>query len=372
MRWPRTLSLYVAREVALYTLLGLAAITIVMVARHLVDVLDKLIGAGFRAQDLFTLVRLFGAMLAAYALPIAFLFGVLLAIGRMASDAEITAQRACGVGLRALLIPIGVLAVALSALTSRLTLEVESAARREMSLVVRHLLVRGASVEPGSFTSVGDRTLYVDAREDGGKLRGVVISDRSDPERPFLVFAESGQMHLDEAKAEWVLHLERGDVHVEPSADEPDRYQRVAFEQLEYRIDVTDAISPEALLRARSLPLDELRATVARIESGADPGPLREPPAVYATDLQRRYAMPAAPAVFALLGVPLGIRRKRGARSYGALLCAAIAFAYYSFESFCELLATERGLPPRLVVWLPNLCFAGLGLALLVRARQAS
>ena len=43
MRWPRTLSLYVAREIFAYTLLGLAAISVVMVTRSLVRVLDELI-----------------------------------------------------------------------------------------------------------------------------------------------------------------------------------------------------------------------------------------------------------------------------------------------------------------------------------------
>ena len=52
MRWPRTLSWYVTREVVSYTLIGLAAITTVMVARSLVRVLDELIGAGFVLADL--------------------------------------------------------------------------------------------------------------------------------------------------------------------------------------------------------------------------------------------------------------------------------------------------------------------------------
>ncbi len=369
MRWPRTLSLYVAREVVLYTLLGLAAITIVMATRNLMDVLEKLIGAGLEAGDLLTILRLIGTMLTVYALPVSFLFGVLLAIGRMAADVEITAMRACGVGIRGLLLPIGLLGLGLSVLTLQLTLYVEPAAQRDMSLAVRRLVVRGAAVEAGRFSSVGDRTLYVDERSEDGRLRGVVIADRSDPERPFLVFAESGRMQLDEATAEWVLRLERGDVHLEPSERSPERYRRLAFEHLEYRIDMRHAIDP--LLRPRALPLDELRAKVAALDAGRDPGPLRQPPAEYRTHLQQRYAMPAAPALFALVGVPLGMRRKRGARSYGAIVCAVLAFGYYALASFCELLANESGFPPG-VVWLPNLAFLALGLGLLAHARRAS
>jgi lipopolysaccharide export LptBFGC system permease protein LptF len=130
-------------------------------------------------------------------------------------------------------------------------------------------------------------------------------------------------------------------------------------------------MNPNQPLRAREMPLAELRAVVARIAAGSQE-PLREERSAYATNLERRYALPAAPALFALVGVPLGMQRKRGARSYGVILCALLAFGYYALESFSESLATGRGFPPRLAMWLPNLAFAAVGAILLVRARRTS
>jgi lipopolysaccharide export system permease protein len=361
----------VAREVAAYTLIGLAAITIVMVARSLVRVLDQLIGAGLLGEDVLRVVSLLAAMLAIYALPVSFLFGVLLAIGRMAGDVEIIAMRACGVGLRGLLAPIALLGVGLSLSTLVLCLDVEPAARREMTATVRTLLLRGASVEPGHFNTVGDRTLYADERDGAHGLRGILISDRTDPKRPFLVFAESGEMRFDEQRGELRLSLERGDVHMDSHDGDGERYQRMGFDRLEYKIDVAHLMSPNQLRRPREMPLAELREVVDRIASGSDEE-LRDEKSAYATNLERRYALPAAPALFALVGVPLGMQRKRGARSYGVILCAVLAFGYYALQSFCELLATEKGFPPRLAAWLPNLLFAAMGAALLVRARRST
>ena len=370
MRWPRTLSLYVTREIVAYTLLGLAAISVVMVTRSLVRVLDELIGAGFLLEDLLTVVVLLGAILAIYALPVSFLFGVLLAMGRMASDVEITAMRACGIGMRGILAPVGLLGLLLSGLTLHLSLDVEPSARRSMSTAVRRMLVRGASVEAGRFSTVGDRTVYVDERVGRRQLRGIMISDRSDPERPFLVFAEGGEMQLDEERAELRLRLERGDVHIDSRRDD-DRHQRVHFERFEYKIDVAALMGEAPQQRPREMPLAELRSVVARLDAGEDPGPLREEPPAYAANLQRRYAMPLAPALFALVGVPLGMRRQRGARSFGVIVCALLAFGYYALHSFCELLVLESGFPAQLV-WLPNAIYAAVGLALVVRVRRAS
>lgn len=371
-RWLRTVWLYIAREVVLYTLLGLAAITVVMVTRSLVRVLDELIGAGFHLEDFLTVVRLLGTMLFVYALPVSFLFGVLLAIGRMAADVEITAMRACGIGVAGILLPVAVLGTGFSALTLELTLDVEPGARRDMTTAVRRMLVRGATVAAGQFNTVGDRTLYVDEREGANRLRGIVISDRTDPERPFVIFAEEGEMRLDADAGELSLLLERGDLHVEPDSVVDARYQRVSFERFEYTIDMGRMLGPRAYPRAKEMSLEELRDTVERIEAGEPDLLLRDEPRVYATNLQRRYATPVAPMLFALVGVPLGMRRTRGARSFGVLLCAALAFVYYGLQSFCEFLSTDGVLEPWIALWIPNAAFAALGVALLVRARRAT
>ena len=268
MRATRTLSLYVTREVIQYTLLGLAAITMILATRNLVRVLDKLIGAGFLFSDLLALLRLFGAELLVYTLPISFLFGVLLAIGRMSADVELTAMRACGVGIATVALPPLTLGLLLSALSGYLTLEATPAAHREMRVVVSRMLLRGAAIEPGRFSSVGDRLLYVEERQDDNRLLGIVISDRTDIERPLMIFAKSGEMALDEESGELKLRLEDGDIHVDPSSNPDALYQRLSFATFEYAIDITGYLTPSSKRRAREMSTPELREVVARIESG--------------------------------------------------------------------------------------------------------
>ena len=144
MRAPRTLVAYLLREVVLYTLLGLAAIIVVLVTQNLIRALDDLVAAGLRGRDLLLVIRLLGTMLVVYALPISFLFGVLLAIGRMSADVEILAMRTCGIGLRTFALPVILLGLLLSATTLHFTLEAEPAARREMHEAIKAMLARGA------------------------------------------------------------------------------------------------------------------------------------------------------------------------------------------------------------------------------------
>jgi lipopolysaccharide export system permease protein len=369
MRVPRTLWFYILRGVLQYTLIGLAAITMVLVTRNMVRMLDWLIGAGFLLSDLAAVLQLLGTMLAAYTLPISFLFGVLLAFGRMAGDVEILAMRACGVGLRQIALPVVIAGALISLFTWKLTLEIEPAARRAMTAAAATMLMRGAVVEPGNFTNIGSRLLYVDERDPEGGLSGVVISDDSNVGYPIMIFAESGEISLNERAGMLTFRLENGDIHMRPPEDPDGLYQRIAFSVFDYDIDVTGVLAPTGKPRAREMNHEELLATIARIEAGDLSDLSESDPITYSLHLHRRFAAPLAPLLFGLVGVPIGMRRKRGARSWGALLCAGVAFSYYMLQSFCEFVAIRGWLPPGPATWIPNLVFAALAIWLLRRAR---
>lgn len=370
MRAPKTVVGYVLREVLLYTALGLAAIILVLVTRNLIRTLEDLVDAGFTAMDLLLVVQLLGTMLFIYALPVSFLFGVLLAIGRMAADVEITAMRACGIGLRTFTVPILVFGLIFSAFTWRLTLESEPSARRQMRDALKTMLARGGVIEPGKFRRFGgSRLFYVEGRDSEGRLRGIVISDRSNPERPFMVFARSGAIQLDEDRGELVLDLADGDIHLEsPSGEE--RYQRIAFERFDYALDVGSILGDSRRRKAKEMSMEELGRTIERIERGDTRG-LRDPPAEYAMHWHSRMATPFAPALFGLVAVPIAMRRTRGARSMGMIWCAALASSYYVLQTLCEFLAVDGLFPVELAPWIPNLAFLALGVFLLMRARRA-
>ncbi|MDX1648267.1 MAG: LptF/LptG family permease, partial [Myxococcota bacterium] len=91
----------------------------------------------------------------------------------------------------------------------------------------------------------------------------------------------------------------------------------------------------------------------------------------YEIQIHRRLALPLAPVLFALVGLPLGLQRSRGARSYGALLCAGLVFGYYTLLSMGVYLAEQNQLPAWFALWMPNVTFAVIAAILLSRARHA-
>lgn len=370
MRASRTLSRYVVREVGLFTALGLATLVPLMVGRNLFQVLDDLVTADLASGDLWLLVRCVAAMLSPYALPIAFLLGALLAVGRMAADREVTALRACGLGLRSLLVPVLALGAGISGLTGYLMLEVEHRAQRELRARVHELATRGTLLAPGAARRLGERTLFVRERRPDGELGGVIVSDRSNPDRPMLVVAERGRLEPDAGSRQLRFRLGDGDIHFPRGTDAPG--QRIAFETFDYAFpaDALFAADPSRL-RPREMPMPELRAIVERARAG-DPlsGYRKRNPAAYLLQIHRRVALPFAPIVFALIAVPLGLRVRGNARAWAAVACGALVGGYYTLLMFGQLLALEGALPAAAAVWVPNGAFAAAGFGLLLAARR--
>lgn len=377
MRLPRILSRYVLREVAAYGLVGFLTFATILIAQNLLRRLEDLLAIGFDGHDFLVILGCFLAMFGAYAAPVAFLFGVLLAMGRLSSDSEVTAMQASGLGLRSLLTPVLALGLLISVATAWLLIDVEPFGRRQLRTLLEQVASRGGILEAGKFRGVGERMVFVTERDNDNNLRGVMISDRSDPARPYLVFAERGRFVFEPQTLIAHLQLEKGDVHLDDEKGDPKKHQRIAFEGLDYAFDVGVLLSESrATLKAREMPFSDLRALVRRFAAGENVeqigGARLQQPITYQLELQRRISLPLAPILFALVGVPLGLRRARGARSWGALLCIAVVFAYYALLTLSQFLGGGGVLPPAIALWLPNAVFAALATGLLVRARQRS
>ena len=225
-------------------------------------------------------------------------------------------------------------------------------------------------IEPGEFKRVGDRIVYVRSRDGDGGLERILISDRTDPERPFMIFAESGSFGWDGELGEARFRLRNGDIHLEPARPGGAQYQRIGFQNFVYSFPVKNLLELEtARLRPKDLTTAELRARLAALEDEPAPQSARAP-REYRVQIHRRYALPMAPMLFALIGVPLAMRLTRGGRSWGMLLCAGVVGVYYGVLTFSQYLALEGAIPAGIALWVPNALCAVVAAVLLARARR--
>jgi len=209
---PWTISRYLVKEVAQHTALGLLAATPVILIPNVFDQAEEFWIAGATLADQLEMARCIVPLVIGYSLPIAFLFGLMMAIGRLRGDREITAMRANGLGAGALVAPICVLGAVIALITAYLMIEAEPRLRRELVTLGLRLASRGGLIEEQKFQSFGDRMIFVRKRGEGRRLEGVMILDASRKDRRIQVFDNDGSfktMYVN-VGAPWALCITPG------------------------------------------------------------------------------------------------------------------------------------------------------------------
>src|SRR5688572_2872667 len=171
-----------------------------------------------RGADLNTVVRAFLYILPSIfsvTIPMAFLLGVLLAFGRMASDSEIVALRASGVSPLRLLRPVLSLSLAAALVTFHVYAILGPAANQAYREIIFALIVSKArnSVTPRVFNDDllpgGTMTLYVsDIAPDTGVWKNVFIHDTRNQQQPKVILAKAGRLVIDRSRKSVGLDLD--------------------------------------------------------------------------------------------------------------------------------------------------------------------
>ena len=372
MRSARTLSLYLMRETLAYCALAFAILTIVVLTQNLLRRLDELFLVGMTPADVGRALLCLLPIALTYSIPLAFLLGCVLATRRMSGDGELEGLRASGVGPIRLLIPFLILGLLASALSAWLLQDVDHQSRRELVQLFKRVAARGAILEPGKFRHIGGHLVFVEERSRDGSLSGVMIYDQTRPDRPYRIFASHGRFLFDAETAEIQLDLEHGDVHLDPSPDDPRRYERIRFDQFSYRLNVAHLVGMDWWpVRPKQMTVPELERVLERAAQG---DALREldqrDPIEYALEIHRRRALPFASLLLAAVGIPIALASEHRGRNAGLLLVMGSAFAYFALGTLVESLASVSWIGAGVATWLPNLVYAGLAVALILRGRR--
>jgi lipopolysaccharide export LptBFGC system permease protein LptF len=369
MRIARTLSVYVMRESMLYCALAFFVLTLVVLTQNLLRRLDELFLIGMTGHDLWVVVECIFPVALSYSIPLAFLVGILLSVRRFGADGELRALGASGIGPTAFLVPHLLLGLVAAAVSGWLLVSVEHQSRRDLVQLFKTAAARGAILEPGKFRTIGRRVVFVEDRDRNGMLSGVMILDESQNTRPFRIFADHGRFRFNEKNAQIELELWNGDLHFAPTEKASNRYERIHFEEFSYTLDVGHILKGNfGPVRPKQMNVAELREVLARAEAG---DPLSEldqrDPLEYALEIHRRRTLPFAPLLFAGIAVPIALASEDRGRGVGLFLILGAAFGYYALAAAMENLASLPWLGAAIASWIPNILFAGLGIALAIR-----
>lgn len=357
---------YLIKETALPMLLGMVVFTFVLLLGRLLKLVELVINKGIPLLDMVQLFLSLLPTLLVLTIPLAFLLGVMLGFGRLSADREILALKASGVSLYQMIRPILLLSLPACLLTAAMTLYLRPASETFFRQQLFDIATSRASIglQPQVFNDDFDNlVLYANRIDDhSGVMEQIFISDERDSAAPAIIVAQKGRLAADSHSMKLLLRLEDGTIHRQPrdNGDNESTYQVLQFSSYDVNLDLEKPTSANKKRRRKDKELSPAELNQAIATSA---GETRQD---LLAELHTRMALPVAPLVFALLGVPLGIQPHRSGRGGSFALALGVFLCYYLLLSFADTLVADAGWPAA-VLWLPNLAFLLAGLYLLRR-----
>jgi LPS export ABC transporter permease LptF/LPS export ABC transporter permease LptG len=363
----RILTRYILREVIAHALIGAAVFTFVLFTQYLGRILELVVRASAPLPSIAEIFFLTLPVALTYTIPMSVLLGILLGMSRLAADSEITAMRASGMGVWSFLRVLSIFVVTgwLLALANGLYV----APRSQSALAHLEDKLKGSQVsfevQPRVFYEGFPKiVLYVqDVKSAQGAAvwKDVFMADLTDAANPKITLAKEGIV-VSEGPDRLHLHLVDGSAH-ETDPKDAGHYQISTFLQTDIPIELPSAENKSD----ESVPTGVMDTWALRDKAGrVDPVSARW----YLIEFHRRFALPTACIVLALVGIPLGLSSKKSGKSGGFVLTIVLVFGYYVVSVIGVSLARQGRVAPWFGAWLADLVFLALGLFLLWQAER--
>lgn len=355
----RILSLYIIREISSLFFLGIVIFTLVLLMGRLITLTDLVVSHGVPLADVSRLILYLIPSFLVFTIPMSFLLAVLLAFGRFSADNEIVVLKASGLSLIQMMPPViicALVAVLLALGASTIGVPWGNSAFRELSFQVLKRNITATIREKVFWDDIPGVVMYTDQYDEQSRLlKGVVIHDGRNPDRPMTIFARDGVVTSAVGSQALLLSLHNGSIHM---AGASGLYRLVHFG--EYSMTIGEKVNNvETTKNEPDMTVPEL---LSHIET---PGTSTKNHLKIQSELHSRFTFPFASLVFAILAVPLGMQNRRSGKSGGFTISIAVILSYYVLMSVVRTLAERGVVPPAIALWIPNLIFLCLGLFLL-------
>ncbi len=425
----KKLTRYILREHIGPFFFAFFIITFLLVIDYVPRIIDHVIDKDISIWIALELVALNLAWMLALSVPMSVLVAVLMAFGRLTSDFEITAIKACGINMMRVVFP---LLVAGSVVMYGM-IQFNDKVLPDLNKQARMLWGDIAAMRPtlvfrsGVFISDIPGYLILIDRIDHStsRVEGVRITDVQDKNKPKIIVADSGFIKMAEGNRNIQFTLFNGEIH-SLDVEDPENYRRLAFKK--HIINIVDAgtelrRTDSEYRTDREMPIKEMQVNVERAKTAMKP--FREKIGTYlaknilslfadsvavstdttltdsaafallkqkakaeykliertrkqiaaqqkmvnkfSIEIYKKYSIPAASLAFILIGAPLGIISRKGGMGVAIAISIALFVVYWAFLIGGEDLADRGLVPPFWAMWSANILIGGIGLYLLYK-----
>ena len=364
----RRLDRYILSEILGPLALGFFVFTFILLIQALFKSAKLIISSGVDAGTVGRILLLSMPWIVVMTIPMALLFGILIAVGRLSADSELIAIRSGGISLFSLYRPIAWLSIVLTGLNVYLMLDVLPAGNHALRQLQIEILAQSLTeeVQPRiPHTGWQGKVLYVFESPPGERRwKGVFLSEAIPTQKSEVVVAEWGWASPDASGNEVALSFENSYIHRVDMMN-PEEYGVAQQRTWVAKLATLARVSPSSVKRGmREVSFQELR------RRATDPSETDVYRNIAQVELHKKFSLPMACLVFGLLALPLGFNNSRGGRSSGFAISLGVFVVYYVLLNSGEDVARNGAVAPWLAVWFPNFALLFVGLFLLARRNR--
>ena len=307
-------------------------------------------------------------------IPMAALVAILLALGRLATDSEIMAMRANGIGLHQLMAPLLGMTVLLSVIDLAVIEYVLPQATQASVQLKRDIQKHNPALilEEGTIMkelqTKGKLWMYESTDPETEQLQNVRIWDEIYRGQPRLTIARTAMLKYEGNEAKLTLY----DGHTyEPIIDQTDGYRITHFQEQQIALDFTKDLQRRDYTsqHPQTMRIGQLSTYIGELAASIKP----DKPSTYTisrlryarVEYHKKFALPFACLAFGLIGIPLGIMVKKNGKMIGFGIGLSLILLYYLLLQVGQSTGTNGHFHPAFAMWLPNLVIGTIGLILI-------
>jgi lipopolysaccharide export system permease protein len=294
----RIIERYIFREV-LQAWVGVTGVLlIILLSNQLATVLSRAASGGFSGNIVLLLLWLTSLQQLLVLVPIGLFLAIMLALGRLYHESELTAMQACGLGNRALLRPVMILAILAAGLLAWLAFQiVPQSGQRALDIRSQALReARFAKLEPGkfrSFSGSNDIVFYAESVDEQDVLHNVYAERAVGNKLEIWTAKRAEQRGVGDQQQTFVLYDGQRYEGVPGSSE----FRIIEFAEGGIPITLPEVIA-DTTKREMRPTLELLNSNDARDQA----------------ELHQRLATPVMVLILAILAVPLAKLRPRQGR----------------------------------------------------------
>ncbi|MDR2427075.1 MAG: LptF/LptG family permease [Endomicrobium sp.] len=373
----KKLHFYIIKEFCGSFIFGLAVFSMILLLDQVFQLVDLFLSKGVA---LWLVIKLFIFILPnilTLAIPMAVLFGVLIAYGRLSEDNEITAMKATGADYKTLSVPIIIFVALISFFLVFFNHFWSPSMHGNFRSLFEEIIMKRPLVrfDEKSIVKLGDYQIYANKVNSlDNTMSGINIYRFEKDEK------EKRRQSYQEKKEEW----EHGSWRIAASSAAVKVYlngvQMKLFDgywQRAHPSDIKNMIHMTFKTYTFFIPLTDAKkannTTMQQLSSVEILKTIKQykeqnlPYIVYAIEFWMRWILALAPIAFALVAVPIGIMAGKGGKAIGFGMSLGVIFVYYMLLVIAMNLSEKNYADPKFIMWLPNAVISSAGVFLFIK-----